>query len=800
MKISLNWLKDYIDLSGISVDDICDKLSFAGLEIEEVINQGKQLENFVIGFVKERKKHPNADKLSVCIVSDGTQDYNVVCGAPNVDSGQKIPFAKVGAVIPANGMKLEKAKIRGEVSFGMICSERELGISDNHEGIMVLDASAKEGMPLSEFFGMDDIVLDVAITPNRADALSHIGIARDLSAIYNRPMKYPEIDLKESSKKSVDAASIEIMDPINCPRYVGKVVMNVDIKESPEWMKRRLKSVGLRPINNVVDVSNYVLYEIGQPLHTFDLDNVADKKIIVRQADDKEKFITLDSKERILSSADLMICDGQKPVAVAGVMGGENSEITNVTKNILIESAHFNPSSVRKTAKKLGLSTDASYRFERGSDPNITVWAARRASQLIQQTAGGDVYSGEIDICPKPITNKTTSVRFERIQKILGYKIHKDEVKRILLNLGFELTSENENELSLKIPTYRHDIEREIDVIEEIARIYGYEKIPEISKISVVLEPKVDQSAFNDKVRETLISLGFFEIMTNSLLKEDTAQKFGNAIKLLNPQNSEMTHLRTSMLPGLLQAISNNLKVNEKDLMFFEIGKVFERKGENEIKDFSDFEESENLLIGISGKAVRTEWYEKDRDYDFYDLKGYLHAFMNKFLPDVQLNFEYKNGDEIKDFSYEIFDDNYIIGTAGRIKKQLTDIFDVNQEVFVCVINLDNIKKVNLSPKTFKELLKFPKVYRDFAFVFDKNVESDRVVEVIRSTGSKLLHQIKLFDIFQSDSLGKDKKSLAFQLEYFDVTKTLTEEEVDKEFRKAIKTVQEKFNAQLRGS
>jgi phenylalanyl-tRNA synthetase beta chain len=312
VKISLNWLNDYIDLSGISVDDICDKLSFAGLEIEEVIDQGKQFENFVVGFVKERKKHPNADKLSVCIVSDGTQDYNVVCGAPNVDAGQKIPFAKVGAVIPTNGMKLEKAKIRGEVSFGMICSERELGISDNHEGIMVLDISAKEGTPLAEFLGMSDVVLDVAITPNRADALSHIGIARDLSAIYNRPLKYPGVELIESSKKSSEAASIEILDEVNCPRYVGKVVTNVDIKESPEWMKRRLKSIGLRPINNVVDVSNYVLYEIGQPLHTFDLDNVADKKIIVRQADDKEKFVTLDSKERILASTDLMICDGQK--------------------------------------------------------------------------------------------------------------------------------------------------------------------------------------------------------------------------------------------------------------------------------------------------------------------------------------------------------------------------------------------------------------------------------------------------------------------------------------------------------
>jgi phenylalanyl-tRNA synthetase beta chain len=799
VKISLNWLKDYIDLSGISVDDICDKLSFAGLEIEEVIDQGKQFENFVVGFVKERKKHPNADKLSLCIVSDGSQDYNVVCGAPNVDGGQKVVFAKVGAIVPTNGMKIEKAKIRGEVSLGMLCSERELGISDNHDGILILDPSQKEGTPIADALGMNDVVLDVAITPNRADALSHIGIARDLSAIYKRPLKYPEIELKESSKKSVDAASVEILDPVNCPRYVGKVIMNVEIKESPEWMKRRLKSIGLRPISNVVDVSNYVLYEVGQPLHTFDLDNVGCKKIIVKCAGEKEKFTTLDSKERTLSSTDLMICDGEKPVAVAGVMGGENSEITNTTKNILIESAYFNPSSVRKTAKKLGLQTDASYRFERGCDPLNTIWAARRAAQLIQLTAGGDVYSGEIDAYPNVIERKNTFVRFERIQKILGYTVEKSEVKKILVSLGFEIAKETESELSLSIPTFRHDIEREIDIIEEIARVYGYEKIPDVSKISITLDRKVDQSAYNNNIRETLTSLGFFEIMTNSLLKEEVAERYGKAIKLMNPQNSEMSHLRTSLIPGMLQAVSNNLKVNERDLAFFEIGKVFGLNNESGIKNFDDFSESEHLILGLSGNAIRTEWYEKDRDFDFYDLKGYIEAFLNKLLPEINFQMQYQNADSTKDFVYDISYQNQSVGNGGRVQKQLCSVFDINQEVFVLIFDLGKIKQIQISQRRFYDLLKFPKVYRDFAFVFDKKVESDSVVGIIKSVSSKLLHQIKLFDIFQSDSLGKGKKSLAFQLEYFDETRTLTEEEVEKEFRKAIKAVEEKFNAQLRG-
>ena len=800
MKISLNWLKDYIDLSGISVDDIVDKLSFAGLEVEEVVDQSKTFENIVVGFVKEKKKHPNADKLSLCIVSDGTQEYNVVCGAPNVAAGQKIPFAKVGSVIPSDGTKLQKAKIRGEVSFGMICSERELGISDNHEGIMVLDPSLKEGTPFGEVIGMDDVVLDIAITPNRADALSHIGIARDLAALYNRSMKYPEVELKESSKKSTDVASIEIIDAVNCPRYVGKIVMGVEIKESPEWMQKRLRSIGLRPISNVVDVSNYVLHEVGQPLHTFDLEFLKGHKIIVRSAHDKEKFVSLDSKERTLASTDLMICDAEKPVAIAGVMGGENSEVIPTTKNIFIESAYFNPSSVRKTAKRLGMSTDASYRFERGCDPNITVWAARRTAQLIQQTSGGEVYSGEIDAYPKTIELKTTSVRFDRITRVLGYVVEKETVKSILTRLGFEIIKENEDDLTVKIPTYRHDVEREVDLIEEVARIYGYKNIPEVSKISVTLEERVDQFAFNDNVRNILNSLGFFEIMTNSLLKEETAVKFGNAIKVLNPQSSEMSHLRTSLLPGMLQAVSNNLKVNEKDLMFFEIGKVFERKHEGEIKDFSDFEENEQLLLGISGQAIRSEWYEKDRNYDFYDLKGYIQSFLSKLLPNVDFSMSYHKGDNTIDFNYEVSCQNMILGNGGRVLNPLCDLYDVNQEVYIFIFSLNNIKKVELSVKRFRELLKFPKVYRDFAFVFDKTVESDRVVEVIKSSGSKLLHQIKLFDIFQSDSLGKSKKSLAFQLEYYDEARTLTEEDVDKEFRKAIKTVEQKFNAQLRGT
>ncbi len=800
MKISLNWLNDYIDLKDIPLNEIIEKLSLAGLEVEEVIDQSKNFENIVVGYVKEKRKHPNADKLSVCIVSDGVQDYNVVCGAPNVEAGQKVPFAKVGAVIPSNGLKLEKVKIRGEISHGMICSEKELGLSDNHEGIMVLNSELKAGTNFADAVGINDIILDIAITPNRADALSHIGVARDLSAIFDRPLKIPFVEIYESNIKSEDVASVEIIDEINCPRYVGKVVLNVQIKESPDWLKRRLKNVGLRPINNVVDVTNYVLYEVGQPLHAFDLDNLSKKKIIVRSASDGEKFVTLDSKERELTSKDLMICDAEKHVAIAGVMGGENSEVTFSTKNILIESAFFNPSSIRRTAKRLGLQTDASYRFERGTDYGITVWAARRAAQLIYETAGGEIAKGEIDIYPNPFSTKTVKLRFERITRILGYDVPKETVKKIFINLGFEIKNEDEKKLLLSVPTYRHDIEREIDLIEEIARIYGYDKIPEIEKISVTLEEKIDQSSFNDNLRNILNALGFYEIVTNSLLREEIAKRFGKPIGVLNPQSIEMTHLRPSLLPGMLQAIVNNLKVNEKNLQLFEIGKIFERKHDDEIKSFDDFSEKESLIIALSGNAIETEWYEKDRPYDFYDLKGFAQSFLTKLLPSLIYQTEKIIDTNEFEVGIQIKYDNQILAKGGIVQKELLQLFDINQNVLIFIFDLDIIKSIELPKKEFKELLKYPKVYRDFAFILDESIEAERVIEVIKKSSSKLLHNIKLFDIFQSESLGKGKKSLAFQLEYYDESRTLTEEEVDKDFWNAIKAVEEKLNAKLRGN
>jgi phenylalanyl-tRNA synthetase beta chain len=800
VKLSLNWLKQYIDLDGISTEEVVENLTTAGLEVDEVIDQKKLYDNFVVGFVKERKKHPNADKLSLCKVVVGDEEFPIVCGAPNVDTGQKIILAKVGAAIPNEDFTISKSKIRGEVSMGMICSERELGISDEHEGIMVLDENIESGTTFSDVFGLNDVIIDIDITPNRADAFSHIGSARDLAAVFGRKLIIPEIKLTETAEDVNSIATIEIENEVDCPRYVAKVVKNVTIKESPKWLKDRLTAIGLRPINNVVDVTNFILYEVGQPLHAFDLDQLSGNKIIIRSSGKDEKFTTLDSKERKLLETDLLICDAEKPVAIAGVMGGENSEVTDKTKNILIESAYFRPSSVRKTSKKLGLQTDASIRFERGCDVNINLFASRRAAQLIAELGDGEIAKGEIDVYPNEIAKKEVSIRISRIKKILGFEIPTDKIKEIFIGLEFEMVSSDDDTLTYSIPSFRHDIEREIDLIEEIARIYGYDNIPAIAKIGVSVEHRVDNSSFNDKVRDTLSSLGFYEIITNSLLNKELASKYGNPIGVLNPQSVEMSHIRPSLLPGLLSTISRNIKVKENNLKLYEIGHVITKLNDS-INDFSDFEETEHLLFTITGFANDDEWHSKKREYDFYDLKGISNSFLKLITNSRKIKTKYNQNIENGIFEYSI---SNLVGKnkfaeGGKIKNEILKEFGILQNVFAFDINLTELKKNEVQLSKFNELLKFPKIKKDCAFVLDTNIDYNAVVKIIETNSSNLLKNVKLFDIFESESLGANKKSLAFELTYYDEKKTLTEEEVDKEFWKAIESVKTKLNAELRG-
>lgn len=802
MKVSLNWLKDYVDLQGISAEEVIEKLTISGLEVEDVEYKGKLYENFVVGYVKERQKHPNADKLSLCVVSTGSEEFNVVCGAPNVAAGQKIVFAKVGAVVPDGGFTITKAKIRGEVSMGMICSEKELGLSDNHEGIMVLDPEMKEGTPVAEALGLDDVIIEIGITPNRPDALSHIGVARDLAAIFKRPLAKPALNLCEADTLVTDEAKVIIENPDACPRYSARVVKNVEVKESPAWLKSRLRSIGLRPINNIVDITNYILHETGQPLHAFDLDRLAEKTIVVRNAEEKEKFVTLDSKERIMSSADLMICDAERAVAVAGVMGGENSEVTAETKNVLIESAYFAPSVIRKTSRKLQLSTDASYRFERGTDPDNTVYTAARAAQLMAELGGGSVMKGAIDVYPKPIRQAETSVRYSRIRRILGYEVSPSDVREILQYLGMEITAEKPDMLEVRVPAFRPDIEREIDLIEEVARIYGYDNIPAISKINVTLEEKTDNQAFKDKLRSAGHALGFNEIISNSLLPEELAALAGKPVSVLNPQSSDMASLRTSLLQGALLAVQKNLYVGEKNLALFEIGDIFNKVSEADIKSFDDFSEDQMMMMLLTGKAQQTSWYGKERPYDIYDLKGLADGLISKiYLDNVFADSYYLSGN----FNFEYYFAKCYKGkeiiAGGLVKKELLKKFDIQQDVFYLEFNISELENIRIPQKRFRELLKYPKVIRDCAFVLDRSVPAGEVVEAIyKSTKKGLLKKVEVFDTFVSQNLGGNKKSLAFSLEYYDESKTLKDDEVEKDFFRTIEIVRNQFNAEFRGN
>jgi len=800
MKISLSWIKEFVDLNGISTDDIVANLTMSGLEVEDVVDQTKLYKNFIVGFVKETEKHPNADKLTICKVFNGKEDLQVICGASNVQAGQKVVFAPIGTIIPNGDLTIKKAKIRGVESNGMICAEDELLLSNNHTGIMILDEKLEAGTSIPEALNLNDVILEIAITPNRPDALSHIGVARDLAALFDRELKIPEIKLNKIDDDVNKIASVEVEDSVNCPRYIAKVVKDVQIKESPQWLKDRLEKIGLRPRNNIVDITNLLLHECGQPLHAFDLDKLNENKIVVKSTKSETVFTTLDSKERKLPLNTLMICDGKYEVAIAGVMGGENSEITETTKNILIESAYFNPSSIRRTSKALGLSTDASYRFERGTDPNITKYAAERCAQLVAVLADGKIAKGIIDVYPNVIYPKEIELRFSRTTRILGYEVPEEKIKNILSRLGLALKVLDEDKLLVSVPTFRPDIEREIDLIEEIARINGYDNIPTVSKINITLEKKTDETEVDEKIRQAATALGFFEMINNPLQSENDAKLTGNPIKINNPLSAGMECLRTSLLSGALLTISKNIRQGVKDLKFFELGDAFKKINDGEIKTFSDFTETQNLLLVVSGKEQVKGWNTDEKESDFYLLKGLIDSFLSKIsLDNVLIDSYYSSVNEIYAYYLTKSFKEVEFGRGGKVNNEVLKQFDINQDVYCFEFDLSVLKSIESNSKTYTDPLKYPKIIRDFAFILNKSVKYLDVKEFIKKKSSQLLKVVSVFDVFESDSLGADRKSLAFTLEYYDESRTLTEDEVEKDFNNLIALITKEFNAQLRG-
>ncbi len=792
MRITYSWLKDYIHFEE-NPFALADKLTNVGFEVEEIIPLVQPFRGVVVAKVEKVSKHPDADKLRVCKVSDGKESFQVICGAPNVAAGQYVPFAKVGAHLPGD-FKIKKARIRGIESFGMICSKEELGLEKQSDGIWPFDEKYPLGADVYQLLAeKQDYIYDFFITPNRPDCLSAIGIAREIAAITGLPLRMPKVNLSSVvSNHSHPLPKVTIEDSDGCPRYSARIIRNVEIGPSPQWMQERLEACGIRPINNIVDITNYVLMEYGQPLHAFDLRQIKGGEIIVRSSRPNEKFITLDDKERILPESTVLICDRERAVAIGGIMGGQNSEVSSTTKDILLESAYFKPTRIAFSSKKLGLSSEASQRFERGVDPNGIMEASDRAAALMAELARGEIDQSVTDVYPVRIEPKSIRFRPERINRVLGSHIAEDKIVTLLEGLGLSIKGG-----FVTVPTFRVDLSQEIDLAEEVARLLNYANLPTHHSVQIRYDLEETSSdrllAF---LRDELIHLGLQEVFTNSMLKESEAELFQNGknIRILNPISDDMTTMRPSLLPGLLKAVAYNVNRNMSDGRFFEIGRIFTNYQENELP-----QQPYALAVVITGRRYPESWNNPQEVVDFYDIKGYVENFLSKiFLDNFHFILYDKDSYMAKGETISIETGQHRIGLCGKISPEIVRFFDVNQDVYGFELNIDLLAGFLNQSRPYKPIARFPYSERDMALVVDQSVPAEEILSFIRRTGGKLLHFTDVFDVYEGDKIPAGKKSLAIRMRFQSMEKTLSDKEVDKIFHKIIKECGKQFQASLR--
>jgi len=801
MLVSLKKIREFVDFE-LTIEELDNTLTMLGLEVEGIVDYNKKYSGFFVAEVLECEKHPNTDKLSLCQVNFGSETVQVVCGAPNVRKGQKVVFGTIGAVVPNGSFKLEKRKIRDVVSFGMICSQVELDLGEDSSGIWVLPEDASVGMEFAKYYGLDDVVFEIGITPNKADCLSHLGIAREIAAKLNKQVRYPEINIVSNNENVADYASITIEDTNICPRYSARIIKNLKIKPSPNWLRNALTKLGIRPINAAVDVTNYVLYEMGQPLHAFDYNRIEGKKIIVRRAKKDETFVTLDGKTRILDDYMIVIVDEKKPIALGGVMGGANSEIAGDTTDILLESAYFNPSLIRKTSKKLGLSSDSSYRFERGVDIENVIPALNRAASLIADLCGGEIVGSEIDVYPESIKLKEISLRFDRARKIIGCDISNEFMLQVFENLGFEKIEQTNDYAKYRIPHRRNDIFEEIDLIEEVARFYNYDNIEPnyVSSITFsenIVDKKLQIFPFKDKIRNYLVSNGFTEILTQNMIDSRSAELFtSNPVKIANPLGEELSIMRPSIVPSILKTINLNIRYGNNNLKLFEIGKVFKHSDDNNVV-LSGYEEREILAISLVGKTFPKQWSEKERQFDFYDLKGFIEDLADFLNLPITFSKIVENSIYSPN-SVKIELDKSTIGCCGYLNRGILKNYDIEEDVLLAEIDFSQITHFNTVESKYIPVSPFPTVDRDLAFIVDENTDAKKILDEILSNGGKLLSNVVIFDVYAGGNIPEGKKSLAFSLIFLSSERTLTDEEVDNTINQMIKAIENKFNAQLR--
>ena len=798
MKISYNWLLQFIQTTK-SPEELSLILTNIGLEVEsleKVQSVPGGLQGLVIGYVKECQQHPNADRLKITKVDVGTgEDIQVVCGASNVALGQKVVVATVGTTVyPLNAepFKINKSKIRGEVSEGMICAEDEIGLGASHDGIMELDADAEIGIAAKDYFKLkDDFVFEIGLTPNRADAASHLGVARDLAAYLKIPITMPDVSgFKVQNQKLSIPVNVE--DAEACPRYTSVTISGVSVSESPEWLKDRLIAIGLRPINNIVDVTNYVLHELGQPLHAFDADEISGNQVIVKKLAEGTLFRSLDDVERKLSADDLMICNAEEPMCIAGVFGGISSGVKESTKNIFLESAWFNPVSVRKTSKRQGLKTDSSFRFERGTDPEMTLIALKRAAVLIRELAGGEISSEVSDHYPLVAKPFPVEISFKNINRLIGKTIEVDEIRSTLKGLGINILSEDFEGMKLEVPTFKVDVTREVDIIEEILRIHGYDNVAIPTQIRASLNPgqKPDKEVVQNQIADLLSANGFFEILSNSLTKISFSNSPEQAVKILNPLSSDLDVMRQSLLFSGLEAISYNQNRKNADLKLYEFGKIY-----NLVE--GTYRENQRLSVFITGSKSAENWRSKLGNADFYNLKSAVDLIIDRLNikglisddsqnPNLGLGIAYRKGEKV-------------LVEFGSVSKVALKKLDISSDVFYADFDWDLlVRSIRNNKISYTEVSKFPSVRRDLSMLLSEDISFEYLKQIALKTEKGLLKEVNVFDVYVGDKLPEGKKSYALSFLLQDEEKTLTEKQIEGIMQKLIANFEKQAGAEVR--
>ena len=810
MKLSYSWLKEYLEC-GLTPQEIADAMTSIGIEVDSVSEEEKLCPEVVVAEVKECVMHPDSDHLHVTKVDDGTGELiTVVCGAPNVAAGQKVLFARIGAVLPGD-FKIKKSKIRGVESFGMICAEDELGIGNDHSGIKVLPADAPVGVTARDYLGLkSEAVIEYEITANRVDAASHVGVARDLYAylkLNGIPCSFSYPDVSAFAEGEGEAIPVEVQDVDGAPEYDGITIRDVKVGPSPEWLQEKLLAIGLHPINNVVDISNFVLFELGQPLHTFDADKIAGGKVIVRRAAEGEKIVTLDGVERNLHANDMVIANAEGPMCIAGVFGGIDSGVTESTVNVFLESAYFDPGSIRKTSKSHGLQTDASFRYERGADPGIIPLAARRAALLIQELAGGHI-TGKVQVnYPQPIEKKVIDLDYDRIENFIGKKIGHDVIENILTWLSYDFIEKRQGGAKVAAPSYMIDVYRECDVVEEILRIYSYNNIelPHHMKMSVGTTPVPDPETVRNYISNFLAANGFNETMNNSLTK--SAYYAGletfpeeRCVRIVNPLSADLNVLRQTLILNGLEVVAYNVNRQIGTLKTFEYGSVYQRLPETDGKTLASYEEHQCFTLLMSGSPARS-WREGARKGSFYELKGYLELLLKRYAVDI-FTLETKPAPSdifAEGISYSLPGTHEPLAVIGTVSPALARKFDVRQPVFEAEICWQTLLKLVSRVKVkFQEMPKFPEVKRDLAVLIDENVAYADLCRAAQKSVKKILKQVSLFDVYRGDKIPEGKKQYAINFVLQDPEKTLTDQEVEKAMSRLLATFQNQFGAVLR--